>query len=91
MSYVQSGVLVVESGDVISGTVVDGQYVSNLLSGLPMGSGLWGAVVDSGGTLVGADIFDFGSRGERRRARHRYRGVLGRAGGYRRGEQYARL
>src|SRR5215472_6788756 len=60
MSYVQSGVLFVESGDVSSGTVLDGQYLVDLLSGLPLGSGLWAAIVDSGGTLVGADIIDFG-------------------------------
>ena len=60
MSYVQDGELVVESGDVISGTVLDGQYLVDLLSGLPLGSGLWAAIVDSGGTLVGADIINFG-------------------------------
>src|SRR5262249_43984525 len=60
MSYVQNGELVVESGDVFSGTVLDGQYLVDLLSGLPLGSGLWAAIVDSGGTLVGADIINFG-------------------------------
>ena len=60
MSYVQSGVLFIESGDVSSGTVLDGQYAVDLLSGLPLGSGLWAAIVDSGGTLVSADIINFG-------------------------------
>src|SRR5215472_15977504 len=60
MSYVQSGVLFIESGDVSSGTVLDGQYLVDLLSGLTLGSGLWAAIVDSGGTLVGADIINFG-------------------------------
>src|SRR6516225_6198263 len=60
MSYVQSGVLFIESGDVSSGTVLDGQYAVDLLSGLPLGSGLWAAIVDSGGTLVGGDIINFG-------------------------------
>ena len=55
MSYVQSGVLFIESGDVSSGTVLDGQYLVDVLSGLSVGSGLWAAIVDSGGTLTVTD------------------------------------
>ena len=88
MSYVQDGELVVESGDVISGTVLDGQYQIDLLSGLPLGSGLWAAIVDSGGTLVSADIINFGGAALNR---HRHHRVLGLAGGCRHGNQYARL
>src|SRR5215467_14521095 len=63
MSNIVDGELEVESGDVISGTVLDGQYHIDLVSGLPIGSGLWAAIVDSGGTLVGAEIINFGGVG----------------------------
>jgi autotransporter passenger strand-loop-strand repeat protein len=56
MSFVQFGALFVESGDVISGTVLDGEVVST-------GQGLWAAIVESGGTLVGGDIINFGGIG----------------------------
>lgn len=60
MPNIVDGEIEVESGDVISGPVLDGQYRTDLLSGLPLGSGLWAAIVDSGGTLVDADIINFG-------------------------------
>src|SRR5262249_5355192 len=63
MSNIVDGELEVGSGDVISGTVLDGQYHTDLVSGLPIGSGLWAAIVDSGGTLVGAEIINFGGVG----------------------------
>jgi hypothetical protein len=63
MPNIVDGELEVESGDVISGTVLDGQYHTDLVSGLPIGSGLWAAIVDSGGTLVGAEIINFGGVG----------------------------
>lgn len=55
MSYVQSGVLLVESGDVSSEMVLNGQCAIDKLSGSPSA-----AIVDSGGPLVGADIINFG-------------------------------
>src|SRR5262245_57541755 len=63
MSYVQEGVLFVESGDVISGTVLDGQFLSAVLSGGSIDSGVWAGIVDTGGTLVAADIINFGGVG----------------------------
>src|SRR5262249_31044641 len=63
MSNIVDGELEVGSGDVISGTVLDGQYHTDLVSGLPIGSGLWAAIVDSGGTLGGAEIINLGGVG----------------------------
>src|SRR5262245_20874743 len=57
MSYIELGALFVESGDVISGTVVDGQFISNT------NAGIWAAIVDSGGTLVAASVTDGGGIG----------------------------
>src|SRR5215472_16433201 len=62
MSYIEEGVLFVESGDVISGTVLDGQFASAAATTGSAG-GLWAAIVDTGGTLVAADIIDFGEVG----------------------------
>src|SRR5262249_62051159 len=62
MSFIQQGVLFVEAGDVISGTVLDGQVASAVLNGSAT-NGLWAAVVDTGGPLVGADVIDFGGGG----------------------------
>ena len=74
MSFIQFGALFVESGDEISGTVADGQVLSAVLSSGSAGSGLWAALVDSGGTLAAADIINFWrSRGQHWRPRHRER------------------
>src|SRR5215472_5831192 len=62
MSYIEEGVLFVESGDVISGTVLDGQFACAAATTGSAG-GLWAAIVDTGGTLVAADIIDFGGVG----------------------------
>jgi hypothetical protein len=62
MSYIEEGVLFIESGDVSSGTVLDGQVLSAVIYGCAV-NGLWRAIVDSGGTLVGADIINFGGVG----------------------------
>ena len=42
------GALVVESGDVVSGAVIDGQFAFSY-------GGVWAAIVESGGTLVSAE------------------------------------
>ena len=56
MSVVEEGVLFVQSGDVISGTVTDGQVLSAVLFGGFVGNEVWAAIVESGGTLVAADV-----------------------------------
>src|SRR6516225_3781115 len=63
MSVVEEGVLFVQSGDVISGTVTDGQVLSAVLFGGFVGNEVWAAIVESGGTLVAADVVNFGGIG----------------------------
>src|SRR5215467_13372861 len=46
--FILQGALIVESGDVISGAVIDGQFAFS-------SGGVWGAIVESGGTLVSAE------------------------------------
>src|SRR5579871_997627 len=47
------GALIVESGDVISSAVIDGQFAFS-------SGGVWAAFVESGGTLVSPDVVNMG-------------------------------
>jgi len=51
--FILQGAMIVESGDVISGAVIDGQFAFS-------SGGVWAAIVESGGTLVSADVIDMG-------------------------------